>query len=395
MSDETRGFGTRAVHAGSEPDATTGAVVPAIVTATTFAQDGVAAPRGYEYARSANPTRHALETALSDLEAGDHGFAFASGMAALDALLRAVFAPDRSSGRPRGGRLLVGDDAYGGTWRLADRLRPDDVELAAVDPTTPEALAAAWTDDTRLLLLESPTNPYLRIVDLSAAAEAAHRRGGLVAVDSTFATPVLTRPLELGADVVVHSTTKYIGGHSDVVGGFLATSDDDLAEAVGFVQNAVGAVPSPFDCYLTLRGIRTLALRVERQCENAAEIAISLVAHPAIDRVLYPGLVEHEGHEIAERQMRTPSGKPAFGGIVSVIVAGGEAAARRFCESTELFTLAESLGAVESLIEHPAAMTHASVAGSPLEVESGLVRLSVGIEDVADLIDDLAQALGR
>jgi cystathionine gamma-synthase len=392
--DRPLGFATRAVHGGAEPDAETGAVVPAIVTATTFAQDGVARPRAYEYARSGNPTRAALERALADLEAADHGFAFASGLAALDVLFRAVFAPDRSEGAARGGRLLVGD-VYGGTWRLASRLPAGDAEVVPVDVTDPDTVASEWTDDTCLLLVESPTNPHLHIVDLDALGAVAQERGGLLAVDSTFATPVLTRPIEHGAHVVVHSTTKYIGGHSDVVGGFLATSDAQLAGRIGFVQYAAGAVPSPFDCYLSLRGIRTLALRIERHCANAATIAAHLAAHPAVERVLYPGLPDHPGHDIATRQMRLPDGTPAYGGMVGVVVRGGEAAARRLCESTRVFTLAESLGAVESLIEHPAAMTHASVAGSPLAIDPALVRLSVGIEDVADLLADLDAALSR
>jgi cystathionine gamma-synthase len=369
--------------------------VPPIVTATTFAQDGVAQPRGYEYARSGNPTRDALERALADLESAEHGFAFSSGLAALDVLLRAVFASDRAGESERGGRLLVGDDVYGGTWRLASRLMMSDAEVVSVDAADLDAVASRWTRETRLLFVETPTNPCLRIVDLAALGAIASERGGLLAVDSTFATPVLTRPLELGAHIVLHSTTKYIGGHSDVVGGFLATSDTELAAQVGFIQNAAGAVPSPFDCYLALRGIRTLVLRVERQCANAARIAEHLSSHPAVERVLYPGIANHPGHEVATRQMRLPTGAAAFGGVVSVVVRGGEVAARRLCESTRVFTLAESLGAVESLIEHPAAMTHASIVGGPFAVDPALVRLSVGIEDVEDLLDDLDAALAR
>jgi cystathionine gamma-synthase len=308
-----------------------------------------------------------------------HGFAFASGLAAEDALLR-LLGP--------GDHVLLPDDAYGGTIRLARQVHePVGLGVATVDLTDPDALMAAWTPDTRMVWVETPSNPWLRIVDIEAVASRAHERGAIVVVDNTFATPALQQPLALGADVVVHSTTKYLGGHSDVVGGFAATGDDDLAERIGFLQNAAGAVPGPLDCYLVHRGARTLQLRMARHSESAATVAQALVAHPAVGAVLYPGLPDHPGHAVAARQMS------AFGGMVSMRLAGGEAAALEVCRRTELFTLAESLGAVESLIEHPGRMTHASVAGTTNEVPADLVRLSVGIEDARDLVDDLHQAL--
>ncbi|HEY8544914.1 MAG TPA: cystathionine gamma-synthase [Acidimicrobiales bacterium] len=372
---------TVAVHAGSEPDPHTGAVVPPISLATTFAQDGVARHRGWEYARSGNPSRAALEACVAALEGAAHGFAFASGLAAEDAVLRLL---------PEGGGVVLGNDAYGGTFRLIDKVfRPAGHPWWAVDLTNPARLLADWPEGTAIVWLETPTNPALRIVDIAAVSEIAHAHGALVVVDNTFATPYLTRPLEHGADVVVHSSTKYLGGHSDVVGGFVAVDDDGLAERIGFLQNAVGAVPSPFDCYLTQRGAKTLAVRVDRQCANARAVAERLREHPAVDRVLYPGLDDHPGHDVAKRQMRD------YGGMVSFTVHGGEAAAVRVCESTELFTLAESLGAVESLIEHPARMTHASAAGSALAVDPALVRLSIGIESADDLCADLVAALDR
>jgi cystathionine gamma-synthase len=374
-----KGFGTRAVHGAGPPDRATGAVVPAISLATTFEQEAVGKPLAYEYSRSGNPTRTALETHLAVLEGASHGFAFASGLAAEDALLRLL--------QP-GGRVLLPDDAYGGTIRLARQVHePVGLGVATVDLTDPDALMAAWTPDTRMVWVETPSNPWLRIVDIEAVAARAHERGAIVVVDNTFATPALQQPLALGADVVVHSTTKYLGGHSDVVGGFAATGDDDLAERIGFLQNAAGAVPGPLDCYLVHRGARTLQLRMARHSESAATVAQALVAHPAVGAVLYPGLPDHPGHAVAARQMS------AFGGMVSMRLAGGEAAALEVCRRTELFTLAESLGAVESLIEHPGRMTHASVAGTTNEVPADLVRLSVGIEDARDLVDDLHQAL--
>jgi cystathionine gamma-synthase len=377
---DAAGFETRAVHAGQEPDPATGAVVPAIHLASTFAQDAVGADRGFEYGRSGNPTRAALEIALASLEGAARGLAFASGMAAEDAVLRALLRP--------GDHVVVPDDAYGGTFRLiANVLGPTGIAWSAAAVGSTDALRAAWTDATRVVWIETPTNPNLGIVDIAAVAEVAHERGATVVVDNTFATPYLQRPLELGADVVVHSTTKYLGGHSDVVGGFVAVADPELGEQVAYLQNAVGAVPGPFDCYLVLRGIKTLAVRMDRHCENAAAVAGMLAAHPAVDRVLYPGLASHPGHEIAARQMR------GFGGMVSFLAAGGEPAALDLVGRTNVFTLAESLGAVESLIEHPARMTHASAADSPLAVDPALVRLSVGIESVADLLADLEQAL--
>jgi len=374
-----KGPATRAVHGAGPPDPATGAVVPAVSLATTFRQEAVGRPGPYEYARSGNPTRAALEAHVAVLEGARHAFAFASGLAAEDAVLR-LAAPD--------GHVIVPDDAYGGTIRLALRVHaPAGLRVDTVDLTDLEALDAALRDDTRIVWVETPSNPWLRIVDVAAVAERAHRRGALVVVDNTFATPALQQPLELGADLVVHSATKYLGGHSDVVAGLVATSDDELAERVGFLQNAAGAVLGPFDCYLVHRGAKTLPLRMARHSESAQVVAEALAAHPAVAAVHYPGLPTHPGHEIARRQMR------GFGGMVSFQLAGGEPAALEVCRRTDLFTLAESLGAVESLIEHPGRMTHASVAGTPNEVPADLVRLSVGIEDVEDLVADLRQAL--
>jgi cystathionine gamma-synthase len=373
------GFETRAIHAGQEPDPATGAIVPPIVLTTTFAQSAVGEHQGYEYSRSGNPTRAALESCLASLESARHGFAFASGLAAEDVLLRQT---------PVGAHIVLGNDAYGGTFRLIDKIyQPAGWTWSAADLSDLDTLAAGWPAKTAVVWLESPTNPALNIVDIEAISELAHRHGARVVVDNTFATPYLQQPLALGADAVVHSSTKYLGGHSDVVGGFVATSDDELADGIRFVQNAAGAVPSPFDCYLVLRGVKTLAIRMDRHCDNARAVAEMLVAHPAVDRVLWPGLEEHPGHDIAKRQMRD------FGGIVSFTLRGGEPAALEMLQRTKLFTLAESLGAVESLIEHPARMTHASAADSPLAVDPALVRLSVGIETAADLLADLEAAL--
>jgi cystathionine gamma-synthase len=373
------GFETQAIHAGSEPDPSTGAVVPPISLATTFAQDGIGRHRGWDYARTANPTRGALETCLATLEGAAHGFAFASGMAAEDAVLR-LLAP--------GDGIVLGHDAYGGTFRLIDKIyAPAGHPWQAIDLTDVDRLQAGWPDGTRMVWVETPTNPALAVVDIAGVSEVAHARGAWVVVDNTFATPYLTQPLGFGADLVVHSSTKYLGGHSDVVGGFVATDDGALAERLAFVQNAVGAVPSPFDCYLVQRGVKTLPVRMDRHCANARRVAELLVDHPAVDRVLWPGLDDHPGHEVAKRQMRD------YGGMVSLTLRGGEATARAVAERTELFTLAESLGAVESLIEHPAAMTHASAAESPLAVDPALLRLSVGLETASDLLADLAQAL--
>jgi cystathionine gamma-synthase len=376
-----RGFSTNAIHAGQEPDPTTGAVIPPIHPSSTFAQDGVGGLRsGYEYSRSANPTRTALQECLAALEGGRHAVAFGSGMGASDVLLRVLLKP--------GDHVVIPHDAYGGTFRLIDKvLALWGVEYTPVDLGDVAALRAAVRPTTRAVWCETPTNPLLGIADIAAVADVARTAGARLVVDNTFASPYLQQPLALGADVVLHSTTKYVGGHSDVVGGALVTSDDELAEALRFTQNAVGSVPGPFDAWLTLRGVKTLAVRMERHSDNAERIAELLAAHPAVTRVFYPGLAEHPGHEVAAKQMRR------FGGMVSFSVAGGREAALRVCATTKIFTLAESLGGVESLIEHPGAMTHASVAGSPLEVPDDLVRLSVGIEDVEDLAEDLRQAL--
>jgi len=376
------GFETRAIHVGQEPDPVTGAVVTPISLATTFRQDEVGKHGGYEYARTGNPTRRALEECVASLEGASRGLAFASGMAAEDTVLRGLLVP--------GDHVVIPDDAYGGTFRLVARvLAATGVEWSAVDLTDPAALRAALRPTTKLVWVETPTNPMLTVVDIVAIAATAHGHGAHLVVDNTFATPYLQTPLALGADVVVHSSTKYLGGHSDVVGGFVATNDDELADSFAFLQNAVGAVPSPFDCYLVLRGVKTLGVRMDRHCSNAAAIAEMLDGHPAVERVLWPGLPGHPGHDVAARQMR------GFGGMVSFLVAGGEEVALGLVARTTVFTLAESLGAVESLIEHPARMTHASAADSPLAVDPALVRLSVGLESVGDLVSDLRGALDR
>jgi cystathionine gamma-synthase len=378
MTDD-RSFETRCVHGAGGPDPVTGAVVPPISLASTFAQDGVGKHGGFEYSRSGNPTRAALERHIASLEGAEHGLAFASGLAAEDALLR-LLGP--------GDAVLMSDDAYGGTFRLAREVHaPAGLDVATTALADLDAVRSAWQPNTRMVWIETPTNPLLRIVDIAAVAAIAHERDAIVVVDNTFATPALQQPLALGADIVVHSTTKYLGGHSDVVGGFVATNDDALADRIGFIQNAAGAVPSPFDCYLVHRGARTLHLRMERHCENAAAVADFLVGHPAVAEVRWPGLATHPGHDVAARQMS------GFGGMVSFRLVGGRAAAMTVCESTSVFTLAESLGAVESLIEHPGVMTHASVAGTANEVPDDLVRLSVGVEAIADLLDDLRRAL--
>ena len=398
----TTGFSTRAIHAGQDPDPTTGAVVPPIHQVSTYKQDGVGGLRGgYEYSRSANPTRTALEEALAAAESGGldpaRGFAFASGLAAEDTLLRAVLRP--------GDHVIVPDDAYGGTYRLIARVfGPWGIEHTPVDLSDVEAVRAAVrtgeTGATKVVWVETPTNPLLGISDIAALAGVARDAGALLVVDNTFATPYLQQPLALGADVVVHSTTKYIGGHSDVVGGALVVAagavlpgglespagGTDVAGAVGFHQNSSGAVAGPFDAWLTLRGLKTLAVRMDRHQANAAAVADFLAGHPAVTEVLYPGLASHPGHDVAARQMS------GFGGMVS-FRAGSEAKALDVCARTQVFTLAESLGGVESLVEHPGRMTHGSVAGTSLEVPDDLVRLSVGIEDVDDLVADLGQAL--
>jgi len=373
------GFETRAIHSGQPPDVATGAIVTPVYQTSTFAQQAVGHHKGYEYSRTANPTRSALEAGLASLEGARFGFAFASGMAAEDAVLRRLRAGDH---------IVIPHDAYGGTYRLIARVyHPGGISFTPVDLSDLDALADAWTPQTRLVWVETPTNPLLGISDIAEVARFAHEQGALCIVDNTFATPYLQRPIELGADAVVHSTTKYLGGHSDAVGGFVAVSNEQLAAEVGFIQNAAGAVPGPFDCFLIQRGVKTLAVRMERHCQNARAVAAALSDHPAVDRVFYPGLENHPGHEVAARQMR------GFGGMVSFTLRAGEDAALQLVTRTKVFTLAESLGAVESLIEHPARMTHASVSGSALAVDPALVRLSVGLETTSDLIDDLRHAL--
>jgi cystathionine gamma-synthase len=373
------GFETRAIHAGQPPDPATGAVVPPVSLSTAFAQTAVGEHAGYEYSRSGNPTRAALEACMASLEGATRALAFSSGLAAEDAVLR-LLGP--------GDHVIFPNDAYGGTFRLIDKVwGPLGLAHTPVDLTSAGAVEAAWRDETRLVWVETPSNPLLSIVDVRAVAEVAHARGALLVVDNTFATPYLQEPLALGADIVVHSATKYLGGHSDVVGGILALNDPILADRLAFFQNAAGGVPGPFDCYLVLRGLKTLALRMDRHCANAAAVAELLSRHPAVASVRYPGLADHPGHRIAAGQMR------GFGGMVSFVVHGGEAVALEVARSTSIFALAESLGAVESLIEHPHRMTHASVAGSALAVDPGLIRLSVGIETVDDQLGDLAQAL--
>ena len=382
MPNKPHGLATRALHVGQGPDPATGAVVVPIHLATTFAQESPGRHQGFEYSRSGNPTRGNLEACLASLEGAAHGLAFASGLAATTAIMLLL---------DPGDHVVFTEDVYGGTYRLFDKVfRRYGLSFTAVDPTDPDTVAAAMNDRTRLVWLEFPTNPLLRIVDLDAVSELVHGAGALVAVDSTFASPVLQRPLELGADLVVHSSTKYLGGHSDVLGGAVLTSDDSLAERLRFHQNAVGAVPSPFDCWLLLRGMKTLQLRVHRQCENALAIARWLEGQDAVVQVYYPGLESNRGHALARRQMGG-----YFGGMVSFEVSSGEAA-RSFLERLRVFTLAELLGAVESLAESPAMMTHASIPEeirTQVGVSDGLLRLSVGIEDVDDLMADLEQAL--
>lgn len=373
------GFETRAIHAGQDPDPASGAVVVPISLSTTFAQRSVGVHQGYEYSRSGNPSRTAYETAFASLEGARHGLAFSSGLAAEDNILR-LLSP--------GDRVLLGNDAYGGTYRLIAKVHaPVGLAWSAVDLLDIDQLRNDWPSDTKLVWLETPTNPLLRCFDIEAIAALAHEHGALCVVDNTFATPYLQQPLRLGADIVVHSATKYLGGHSDVVGGIVGVNDDSLAERLRFTQNAAGAIPSPFDCYMVLRGMKTLAVRMDRHCHNAREIVGMLLKHREVADVLYPGLHDHPGHRAATSQMSD------FGGMVSFTLRAGERAALHVAEKTQLFTLAESLGAVESLIEHPARMTHASAAGSPLEVPSSLVRLSVGIESAADLVADLEEAL--
>ncbi|MFJ4221970.1 cystathionine gamma-synthase [Curtobacterium luteum] len=378
-------FSTRAVHAGQEPDAGTGAVIPPIHVTSTYAQDGIGNMRaGYEYSRGGNPTRDGLQTLLADLDGGVAAYSFASGLAAEDALLRAYLEP--------GARVVMGNDVYGGTHRLVNRVHvPWGVQLVVVDMSDVDAVRGALegAPAKTVLWVETPTNPLMKIADIAGLAELGHAAGALVVVDNTFASPYLQQPLSLGADAVVYSTTKYLGGHSDVVGGAVVLADEALAEAVAFLQFGAGAISSPFDAFLTTRGIKTLAVRMERHSANAQVVAESLVGAPGVERVFYPGLTDHPGHEVAAKQMRS------FGGMLSLSLSGGAAAAKRFAESTEVFTLAESLGGVESLIGYPSEMTHASVRGTELEVPDDIVRLSVGIEDAGDLVADLRQALTR
>jgi cystathionine gamma-synthase len=369
---------TRAIHVGQDPDPTTGAVIVPIYQTSTFAQPHVGEHLGYEYARTGNPTRTALQEVLASLEGADRAVCFASGLAAEDAVFR-LLSP--------GDHVVMADDVYGGTWRQVSKVHQRwGIEVTAVDLADLDATAAAMRSETRLLWAETPSNPLLKILDLAALAEIAHEHGARLVADNTFATPYLQRPLELGADLVVHSTTKYLGGHSDVVGGAVC-ADEETAEDLAFLQNSVGAVPGPFDAWLTLRGIKTLGVRMDRHCANAMRVAEALVDHPKVLHVAYPGLPDHPGHELAAKQMS------GFGGMVSMRVAGGIDAAKAVAEGTELFFLAESLGGVESLIEHPGIMTHASVAGTALEVADDLLRLSVGIESADDLVSDLTRAL--
>jgi cystathionine gamma-synthase len=377
------GFETRAIHAGYEPDAATGSVIPPIYATSTYKQDGVGGLRGgYEYSRSANPTRTALEGNLAALEEGERGFAFASGLAAEDTLIRALTGP--------GDHVVIPDDAYGGTFRLFDKVAvPWGLAHSPAPVSDLDAVRAAIRPgSTRIVWIETPTNPLLNIGDIEALASITHDAGALLVVDNTFASPYLQQPLTLGADIVVHSTTKYCGGHSDVVGGALVVRDLEVAERVAFHQNAMGAVAGPFDAWLVLRGLKTLGVRMDRHCDNAEKVVEFLVGHPRVSEVIYPGLDSHAGHAVASKQMKR------YGGIVSFRVDGGEQHALDVCANAEVFTLGESLGGVESLIEHPGRMTHASVAGTDLEVPSDLIRLSVGIETADDLIADLERALG-
>jgi len=372
-------FETRAIHEGQEPDPATGAITTPIYQTSTYVQEGVGKHKGYDYSRAGNPTRTSLETCLASLEGADHGVAFASGIAGVTTLMHLV---------SPGERVVSVNDVYGGVYRMFSQVyEPKGYAFTFLSAEEIGAELADHIDErTRIVWLESPTNPLLNVIDIQAAAETAHAKGAVVVVDNTFATPYLQRPLELGADVVVHSTTKYLGGHSDVIGGFVATNDPTIAERLRFLQKSLGAVPGPFDCWLVLRGLKTLAVRMERHCENARRIAAWLDEHDAVERVLYPGLASHPGHEIAARQMSD------FGGMISFLAASEEAAIRLVAE-TKIWKLAESLGGVESLIEQPARMTHASTADAPFAVSGNLVRLSVGIESADDLVSDLEHAL--
>ncbi len=376
---ESWGFSTKAIHVGQDPEVTTGAVTVPVFQTSTFAQEAVGKHSGYEYARTGNPTRTALQTALAALEGAAFGVSFASGLAAEDAILRML---------EPGDHVVMGNDAYGGTFRLISKVfGKAGITWSAHDLTDIASFEAGWPEKTKMVWVETPTNPLLTVVDIAAVAAVVskHPEAHLV-VDNTFATPYQQQPLSHGADIVVHSTTKYIGGHSDVVGGFVATNDADVHDHLTFIQNSVGAVPGPWDCYLTLRGVKTLGVRMDRHNDNAERVVELLSSHPKVTSVLWPGLASHPGHDAAMRQMT------GFGGMVSFLC-GSRDSALRVAEATELFTLAESLGAVESLIEHPGAMTHLSAAGSPLEVPEDLIRLSIGIEDASDLLADLTQAL--
>lgn len=377
------GFATRAIHAGQAFDPTTGAVIPPVYQTSTFVQTHVGGLRGgYEYTRGTNPTRDALQELVADLEGGSHGLSFASGLAAEDAVLRGLLRP--------GDHVLMGNDVYGGTHRLANRvLAPWGVELSTVEMSDVDAVRAAVRPNTRMLWLETPSNPLMKITDIEVVAALGHEHDTVVVVDNTFASPALQTPLALGADLVVHSATKYLGGHSDVLGGVVATADAEIAERVGFLQFAAGAVSAPWEVFLTIRGIKTLQIRMDKHSDNATAVAQAILGHPAVEQVFYPGLPDHPGHEVAARQMRR------FGGMVSLALRGGATAARGFAESTEVFQLAESLGGVESLVNYPAEMTHASVRGTELEVPDNIIRLSVGIEDEADLVADVQSALSR
>ncbi|MEM9169908.1 MAG: cystathionine gamma-synthase [Pseudomonadota bacterium] len=376
-------FATRTVHAGHGPDPLTGAVMPPIYQTSTYAQESPGVHKGFVYARGANPTRFAYERCIADLENGARGFAFASGMAAISTMLELF---------PAGAHVVAMDDVYGGTFRLFERVRKSSMNLAVsyVDLTDVDQFEAAIRPETKLVWIETPTNPLLKIVDIEAIAAAARKRGVLVGCDNTFASPYCQRPLDLGADIVMHSATKYLGGHSDVISGVLVVNDDDLGERLGFLQNSVGGVQGPFDSFLALRGAKTLALRLERHCANATALAEWLQSHEAVARVVYPGLASHPQHAVARRQMS------AYGGMVTVFLKGGLDAAKTMLERVSVFTLAESLGGVESLIEHPGIMTHASIPPerrAELGVDDAMVRLSVGVEDVDDLRADLSQAL--
>lgn len=378
-SNSAYGFSTRAIHVGQDPEPVTGAVTVPVFQTSTFAQESVGKHKGYEYARTGNPTRTALESAFASLEEAAFGVDFASGLAAEDAILRML---------EPGDHVVMGNDAYGGTFRLISKVfGRAGIGWSASDLTNPAELAADWPAGTKLVWVETPTNPLLTVIDIAAVAAIAHANGAMLVVDNTFATPYLQQPLNHGADIVIHSTTKYLGGHSDTVGGFVATNNGEVDSHLRFIQNAVGAVRGPWDVYLTLRGAKTLAIRMDRHNHNAAAVVELLSGHDAVASVLYPGLETHPGHEAAKKQMS------GFGGMVSFRAAAGRDSAMRIIEATKLFILAESLGAVESLIEHPGAMTHLSAEGSPLEVPDDLVRLSVGIEDIDDLLGDLKQAL--